>query len=147
MKNLYIFILIALQSFNNAYAQDSYRWRILDKQGEIKWDTQSAKKINNEKVRFFYEYPYLEEQRNYLVKNKILTRLEANSVLYGRMGVIANCKTMEYGIFHSTQLNSNRTPIAPPTSIPINEVIFEFIMPDTEIELFVEDVCRYFKIK
>jgi hypothetical protein len=142
----FLFFVILFLNSNFAYAQENSRWKQLTPNSEFKWDVESARKIDSSKVRFWYENPFLEEQRAYLVKWKIYSQAEANSIFYGRVGIVANCKSMEFGIFSGAELNEKKTPIGPGFNKPIIDVQMQPIEPATIVEGFVIAVCKHFKL-
>ena len=127
------------------FAENLERWKPLTIGSEFVWDSQTAKRIDVETVRFWYESPTLEEQRNYYIRNKIYSKEDASKIIYGRTGVIAKCNSMEYAIFSATDLSANKVPLSPGASISLSEVKFKFIEPDTVIEGYVIAVCKYIK--
>ena len=141
MRNSIFFLLMVM--FVNSVNSQS-RWRNIQ---HLMWDTQSAVVMGASKVRFFYEYPFLDEQRNFMVRHGMMTSLQASEIKFGRTGVVANCSTNEYGIFHAAQLNSSKVPIDSPANVPLAEVKMEFMAPETDMEAVVNDACRYFKLK
>lgn len=128
-----------LLSFN-CFSQD--RWRFFE---DNKWDTRTAKKLDSRKVKFFYEYQYMEEQRQFLIRNGMSSQL-VSEIKYGQTGAILNCATFEYGIFSVSLLNNNRIPVEPPASVPLNETKLEPISPDSVMEGLFTDVCKFFKM-
>ena len=128
-------------------AETTTRWKPLFPSSEYRWDSESARKIDADTVRFWYENPFSEEQRDYFVKSRIYTQAEANAIAYGRVGVVANCKSMKSAIFSGVELNANKNAIRPGISLPLNEVQMKFIEPDTIDEAFVIAVCKHLKIK
>jgi len=146
MNKIFLVVLIFLTN-SIVFAQNFERWKPLTVGSEFVWDSESAKKIDAESVRFWYEHPMLEEQRNYYVKNNVYSKEDAKKIMYGRVGVIAKCKSMQYAIFSGTELSANKVPLSPGGSIPLSELKFNFIGPDTIMEGFVIEVCKYLKIK
>lgn len=136
-----------LLTVNIVSAQTSTRWKPLFADSEYRWDSESARKIDNDTVRFWYENPFSEEQRNFFVKKKIYTQAEANTIAYGRVGVVAKCKSMQYGLFSGSELNVNKNPLQPGENLPLNKVKMTFIEPETNIEGFVIAVCKHLKMK
>ena len=141
MRNSVI-ILLMVMSVNSVISQT--RWRNV--QDNI-WDTQSAVVMGSSKVRFFYEYPFLDEQKNFMVRERMITSSQATEIKFGRTGVVANCSTNEYGIFHVAELNATKVPITAPASFPLNEIKMQFVAPETTMEYVVNDVCKFFKLK
>ncbi len=135
--NLFLF---AIMSFC-CYSQD--RWRFV---GNNVWDIKTATKLDARRVKFFYEYPYLEAQREFAIRSGTSPQVAAQ-IKYGRSGVVVNCKTSEYGFFSVTFLNSQQIPVAPSETFPLTEVKLSPIEPETNMEDLMFDVCRYFKIK
>ena len=142
MKKL-LLIIGLLSQVLNVSSQTTNRWKCIEP-GTC-WDTQSSVKIGGTKVRFFYEYPFMEEQRRYLVQRGLYNSREAQEVAYGRSGVVVNCATYEYGIFSANELNAQRNPMGPAASTPINKVQMNYIEPDTIMETLTKDVCRSHK--
>jgi hypothetical protein len=140
MKKIILLVCCVLSIGTVVSAQD--RWR---KVGTNRWDTISATKIDSRKIRFFYEYPYMDEQRQYLVKNGFYTESLASQIQYGRSGVIVDCVTKNFGIFASTELNRNKTPVTPGVTLPDHIVKFSIVEPETNMESILIDVCKYFK--
>ncbi len=128
-------------------AQPNSRWKSLIFDGDYVWDSQSARKVDEDTVRFWYQAPIVEEQRNYLLRHGVYTRAELNLLTHNRVGVIAKCKAGEYGIFNALELKENGAFIKPSVSIPLSDVKMNVIAPDTFIEAIVNDVCRYLKIR
>ena len=145
MKKI-LLILITLSLSNIVYGQTT-RWKPMVSGSEIVWDSQSAKKININSVRFWYISPILEEQKNLMIKLNMHTRNEVDSISYGRTGVVAKCNSMEYAIFQAEFLTINKTPIDSGANVSDNKLEFKFIQPDTNIEDLVTAVCKYLKIK
>ena len=147
MKNIVIFILLLFSTAGVVASETSARWKPLFQSSEYIWDSESARKVDAETVRFWYESPFLEEQREYLVKSMIYTLAEANTIAYGRVGIVANCKSMQYAIFSAVEMKATKIPLRPGSSLPLNKVQMEFIEPDTIVEGFVIAVCKHLKIK
>jgi hypothetical protein len=120
------------------------RWRTVE---DDQWDTQSAVKIDAQRVRFFYISPFMEQQREMGIKLGLFNLEIAKKIKYGRYGVIVNCKIKESGFFSIEELDSAMDPALSPESIPMREVKMGFIRPETRMESLSKDVCDYFKIK
>jgi len=144
-KSLFVFFIVVFVC--NVFAQNTSRWRPIAGGSEIVWDSVSARKIDNQTVRFWAEWLYLEEQRSEAVRARIYTQTEANSVTYQRVGIIAKCKLMEYAFFSITDLNSNKNPLRPTLQIGMNELTMNLVEPDTNMERLIISVCAHLKIK
>lgn len=140
-NNRYIAILIIFLSFN-CFPQD--RWRFV---GSSMWDTKTAKKIDSKRVKFFYEYIFTEEQRQYGIKAGIYTKKFASEIKYGRTGVVVNCIGQNFGIFSSVELNSQKNAMMPTFINPIEKIEMNSIEPETAMEDLMIDVCTHFKLK
>jgi hypothetical protein len=136
------FLITTLLCFN-LYAQD--RWRNIFE--DIKWDTKSAIKLDSKKVKFFYEYQFIDEQRQHGIKSGLFNQLQASEIEYGLSGVIINCSTNESGFFKIQFLNSRKIPVIPPHDTQLSQVVMSSISPESVMEYLKIDVCKYFKIK
>ena len=146
MKKSFL-IIIMLSASLLVNAQTNSRWTPLVVGADDLWDSQSARKLDTDTVRFWYQSPFMEEQRDYLVKSGTYTRAEVNLITHGRIGVVAKCKAKQYGFFSVTEIKENGAPISPGVNILMEDVKMRFIGPDTNIEAFVNAVCKHFGIR
>ena len=139
-----IFSLFLLFFIVSTAGHTANRWRFV---GDNMWDTESAVKVSADKIRFWYEYPFMEEQRASLVKSGVYSRAEASSIFYGRSGVIADCSARRYAFFSVSELNKDKNPISAGVQVKPNELNWVYVEPATNMEDILKDVCKFFRLK
>jgi hypothetical protein len=142
-----IFIIFMVVLACDASGQGTSRWRNLNPDVGVSWDAESARKIDATTVRFWYDFLYLQDLKDAGVRDGSFTPEVANTIRYGRVGVIARCKSMEQAVFSGAELNADKVPVTKMINIPISQIQFQHIHPDTIGEAVVIAVCKHFKIR
>lgn len=116
-------------------------WKTVD---DMRWDAKTAFKLDSNRVKFFYDSPFREEQKRYAIKEGFFSPEVASRIAYERWGMVVDCKTAEYGVFSFVYLKVDGSPVAPADTVDISVFGMQSIDPETKMETLMNDVCKFF---
>jgi hypothetical protein len=132
---LTVFVVSIAFVWTTVIAQDA-GWRSVSP--NLKWDTKSGSRSQNV-ITVWYEIVFVEEARETL-------RRAFGDVVYeittGRFRVGIDCSQKLYATLDVIWLNDRKNPVLAPHSVPKNEVKWESISPESNMEGLSQDVCR-----
>jgi hypothetical protein len=84
------------------------------------------------------------DTKNQILSRKLFSREIVDQIYTEKNGVFLNCSNKTYALFNVGFFNRNGTPVSN-LSIPNNELKFESVIPDSNMEDLLLFLCKKYK--
>ena len=128
--------------FSLSYGQSKDRWVFLPN-SDFSYDKLSITK-NNNTIKVWYQTVVDSDVKNQILSRKLMSKEIVDQIYTEKNGVILNCSNKTSAFFSVNLFNRNGTPVSQ-LSIPNNELVFDSVSPDSNMENLLLFLCKKYK--
>ena len=140
--NKFIIFTLGLLIFSLSYGQSKDRWVFLPN-SDFSYDKLSITK-NNNTIKVWVKTVVDSDVKNQILSQKLMSKEIVDQIYTEKNGVILNCSNKTYAFFSVNLFNRNGTPVSQ-LNIPNNELVFNSVSPDSNIEDLLLFLCKKYK--
>ena len=142
LLNKFIIFILGLLIFSLSYGQSKDRWVFLPN-SDFSYDKLSITK-NNNTIKVWYQTVVDSDVKNQILSRKLMSKEIVDQIYTEKNGVILNCSNKTSAFFSVNLFNRNGIPVSQ-LSIPNNELVFDSVSPDSNMENLLLFLCKKYK--